>query len=305
MKETVTRPSCKERKAPPATSSLKEVPVKARTSLRLNTSSSLVFFDVDGTLTYRSPESGPTNIPRPTVQQAIHELVGNDHIAVLCTGRGTRRGIGQVLASMPFRGFVMLDGAYVTLDGSTIVDKRLSPASLRATLSEMCRVGMSCLLSGKGGSIVLAPRGVDSYARNPLLPRATTANEALKLSRGFGIAKVDFTDDDYERYLQSPFLIEQFDHYNVGDGYHELAMHGVNKGTGSSFLLSTLVGTGFIPDRTYAFGDSENDISLFNVADVSIAMGQADERIRKQADYVTASASEDGVVSGLRHFGLI
>ena len=56
---------------------------------------------------------------------------------------------------------------------------------------------------------------------------------------------------------------------------------------------------------TYGFGDSENDLTLFSEVDVSVAMGNAIPEVKRLADYVTDSVSEDGVASGLEHLQLV
>ena len=257
-------------------------------------SSALAFFDVDGTLTYRSPKAGPTNVPRARVREAVEALVAGGNFAVLCTGRGME-GVGKVLSAMPFRGFVTLDGAYVTLDGQCVVDARFHHDMLRRMVAEMERVGMSCLLSGSGGSLVFSPDGNDAYSGKDSLPRTTSLSEVMGRADSLGLAKVDFWGSDYDRYLQSAYLRESLTYYNVGDGYHELVLPGVSKGSGALALLEVMGHEKGIRPRTFAFGDSENDLSVFDIVDVAVAMGQASEVVRARADYVTGSAAADGV----------
>lgn len=57
--------------------------------------------------------------------------------------------------------------------------------------------------------------------------------------------------------------------------------------------------------RTFAFGDSENDLPMMRVVDHPVAMGNALDSVKQAASYVTASVQEDGVPAALRHFGLI
>ena len=49
------------------------------------------------------------------------------------------------------------------------------------------------------------------------------------------------------------------------------------------------------PSTVIAFGDAENDISMFDVAGASVAMGQADEQVKSAASKVTSANTEDGV----------
>ena len=54
-----------------------------------------------------------------------------------------------------------------------------------------------------------------------------------------------------------------------------------------------------------AFGDGENDIDMLQFAGVGVAMGNADEKVKAMADYVTDTVENDGIEKALRHFGLI
>ncbi|MEB0076158.1 HAD family hydrolase [Pseudomonas sp. CCI3.2] len=54
--------------------------------------------------------------------------------------------------------------------------------------------------------------------------------------------------------------------------------------------------------QTAAIGDGSNDVAMFHVAGLSIAMGQGDESVRSQADYVTGSNLEDGVATAIRRY---
>lgn len=51
--------------------------------------------------------------------------------------------------------------------------------------------------------------------------------------------------------------------------------------------------------KVIAAGDDENDISLFQVADVKIAMPHAPEKLRMMADFVAPSVSEMGIIKAI------
>ena len=48
-------------------------------------------------------------------------------------------------------------------------------------------------------------------------------------------------------------------------------------------------------DYTYAFGDGENDIEMFHLVGTSVAMGNADDEVKKHASTVTLTVDEDGI----------
>ena len=54
-----------------------------------------------------------------------------------------------------------------------------------------------------------------------------------------------------------------------------------------------------------AFGDGGNDSSMIKKAGIGIAMGNALDSLKQEADYTTTSVDDDGVLNALRHFNLI
>jgi hydroxymethylpyrimidine pyrophosphatase-like HAD family hydrolase len=49
------------------------------------------------------------------------------------------------------------------------------------------------------------------------------------------------------------------------------------------------------PRNLIAFGDSYNDIDMLRLAGKGVAMGNAEEKVKQAADYVTLTNEEDGV----------
>lgn len=62
---------------------------------------------------------------------------------------------------------------------------------------------------------------------------------------------------------------------------------------------------GFAPDHTIAFGDGGNDTSMILQAGIGVAMGNAIDALKQQADYITTSVDEDGILNALRHFCIV
>ncbi|MDO4378829.1 MAG: Cof-type HAD-IIB family hydrolase [Erysipelotrichia bacterium] len=58
-------------------------------------------------------------------------------------------------------------------------------------------------------------------------------------------------------------------------------------------------------EETMAFGDGENDIEMLDFVEIGVAMGNADEEVKKVADYVTYSVDENGIEHALIKYGLI
>jgi Cof subfamily protein (haloacid dehalogenase superfamily) len=66
----------------------------------------------------------------------------------------------------------------------------------------------------------------------------------------------------------------------------------VSKGRALQAIATDL---GIAPEEIVAFGDHHNDIGMLRFAGLGIAMGNALEEVKAEADYVTASNAEEGV----------
>jgi hydroxymethylpyrimidine pyrophosphatase-like HAD family hydrolase len=56
--------------------------------------------------------------------------------------------------------------------------------------------------------------------------------------------------------------------------------------------------------QAMAIGDGDNDLPLFEEADLRIAMGNASERLKAAADHIVADVSEDGFAEAMERFVL-
>ena len=54
-----------------------------------------------------------------------------------------------------------------------------------------------------------------------------------------------------------------------------------------------------------AFGDGDNDIDMIKHAGIGVAMGNAIETLKKNADYITDDVNEDGLYNALLHFNVL
>ncbi|HVS58700.1 MAG TPA: HAD-IIB family hydrolase [Candidatus Saccharimonadales bacterium] len=58
------------------------------------------------------------------------------------------------------------------------------------------------------------------------------------------------------------------------------------------------------PDETLAIGDGDNDLPLFRCAGLKIAMGNATEKLKAEADYIVGPVEEDGFADAMGRFVL-
>ena len=59
------------------------------------------------------------------------------------------------------------------------------------------------------------------------------------------------------------------------------------------------------PEETMAFGDGWNDVDMFEFCKIGIAMGNADDDVKKKANYITKDIDDDGIYHALKHFHIL
>lgn len=81
----------------------------------------------------------------------------------------------------------------------------------------------------------------------------------------------------------------------------EVNAAGINKANGLKKVCSLL---GITMDNVIAMGDSLNDYTMIREAGIGVAMGNAQEKVKKVADWVTATNDDDGVAVAIRKWVL-
>lgn len=102
-------------------------------------------------------------------------------------------------------------------------------------------------------------------------------------------------------------LIEDLSYYNelelTNSQPHNLEVNpkGVHKGSALSKVCAKL---GITMDEVMAAGDSLNDMKMIQQSGLGVAMGNAQEAIKKAADFETDTNDQDGVAKAIERFVL-
>lgn len=264
-----------------------------------------LFFDVDGTLVSSDSKRGEeTDItafePSPAVYDAFHRLRENGHKAFICTGR-TLSMVTEPLRRLETAGIVSGAGSCVSIDGEVVSERSIEPALLERTVDELVAGGIEVVLEGTAGSVAIMRPG-RTYVGIKGVPTAHSREELERIAPG-PFEKFAFFSEEIDRVrARGEFFFAHYELCDLAIGFAEMSQKGVDKGAGVRRAMECL-GEG--PWRTYAFGDSGNDLPMMRVVDVPVAMGNALQSVKELAAYVTTSVDDDGVVHALEHFGLI
>ncbi len=268
---------------------------------------SLIFLDIDGTLT---PPG--TNSPPQSASNAISAAQGNGHKVFLCTGRNIE--MSRLLLD-GLDGTVSSAGAYVLCGDEVLCDRPMTPAQRERMLSVMERVGAHCTLETKECAYAdpEAMRAMDSLSGSSELDRwkkaaFTTFFRPIEEYDGSALYTVPFMCQEAaqaeaaRRELEDEFYICIYDFFPDGNVNGELFLKGCDKGTGIKLICEHLN----VPlTDTIGFGDSMNDYAMMQTVGTSVCMGNGSDELKAISTMVCPSVGEDGLATGFKMLGLV
>lgn len=260
---------------------------------------SALFFDIDGTIlseiTKEIPESA---------LEALNQAKKNGHKMYINTGR-TYCNIPPQLRRFDFDGFLCGCGCYLVCNDEVVLESHIEKKRGQDIIDMMYECKLDGILEGTE----------DAY-----FPIKRSRFEMLETSRrffakkGLGIEKyIDEGDIEYDKLFvyadeQSDkqkffdFLKADMEVIDRGDNAYEIAQKPFSKATACEFMRKRL---GLELDQVYVFGDSGNDLSMFEYAQHTIALGAHSEVLDPYTEFVTKTVEDDGIAYAMKHYGLI
>lgn len=251
------------------------------------------FFDVDGTLMSHKTRS----VPQST-RDAIAKLREAGIRCVVATGRQISEMEKLPVAEVEFDGYITLNGQ-ITLDAQK-------------------KILYGTPITGRVKDYL-----VDLFTRN-VVPALLVEEDAVYLNffdERVAVVQTaissavpplgSYTGKDIYQvcvYLsaQEEAPLKAVAEDCVITRWHEGGLDIVAKGGGKvTGIRRYLEETGITPDEIIAFGDGENDVDMLRFAGIGVAMGNAEEQVKQEADYITTDIDDDGIANGLKHFGLL
>ena len=256
-----------------------------------------LFFDIDGTLvSFKTHE-----IPASTIF-ALTQAKANGSRVYIATGRPpvilTNLGAIEHLID----GYITTNGALCYVGDQLVCCQPIPMQDVMTCVEDAQEKGYSLIVVGRKDVAVLDPKGdVDRIFRQMLavknLDKASPLDEVLQQDI---LQLTPFFPADYE-----PQLLARMSQCVSGRWHPEftdITANGADKGKGIQAMARH---EGFDPNHTIAFGDGGNDTSMILQAGIGVAMGNAIDALKQQADYITTSVDEDGILNALRHFRVI
>lgn len=264
------------------------------------------FFDIDGTLGWTDPvareqmsdtERKLSPVPSPIVADAIRRTNGSGQPRVPSLGALAARHPSRGGRARALLGMACLARCLRVKVGDVVLrDVALPPEVLARVDEVLAETGMGALLESVRGSVDV--RGGTALERIGLPQRA--------LRRRLSAFRVDVRTRSCcprpRQSLWSAGLPERWASRSwSSSSSSEVGLVENSKSGAVKAILDYLGDAG----TTYGFGDSENDLSLFEQVDVPVAMGNASPVVKAAASMVTDTVDNDGVATALATLGLI
>jgi len=262
----------------------------------------LIAMDLDGTLL-----NGKRQIPARCLEN-IKKIKEKGIKVVLATGRPLH-GIKPFLKTLDMLDddsyVVVYNGALVVnATGKDILFER--PVSLDAykelyALSKQLNVNIHAIING--GAVLTPKNNPYTGAESSMNHTPVYEGPVENVDPATKIIKVMFVDDpkklDSIKPLLPEWAKEKYTILRSSDIFLEFLYKGVNKAVGVAAIAEHF---GIKPQEVICVGDEENDIAMIQYAGLGVAMGNAIEELKAEADYITLTNEEEGVAHVIEKF---
>lgn len=253
----------------------------------------IVFFDIDGTLLDHEK-----NLPAST-KKAVKQLQDSGVFVAIATGRAPFM-FEDLREELGIDTFVSFNGQYVVFEGNVIYKNPLNKDEIKR-------------IHGAAEKNEVPIVFMNEETMLSSVPHHGRIEEALSTLK---FPHPEHQPDFYEHndiYQALLFCSEEEEGDFVGkyDKFNFIRWHpystdvlpfGGSKAEGIKILMEKV---GFGLEDVYAFGDGLNDIEMLKAVGYGVAMGNAGQLVKQEADFVTKDVDNDGILHGLKELELI
>lgn len=256
-----------------------------------------LFFDIDGTLLSEVTKT----VPESTTQ-ALRQARENGHRVFVNTGRSYSE-LGAIKDMIAADGWLCGCGTYVEAEGEELYHRIMSPEQAELIKRAIVDSNMDGVLEGKEGCY---------------LPDETSRFEqGMHIRKGihFAIRSMDWFQDcgEFDKFCvladeqsdRAGFFRKlglDIDVIDRGRGFYECVPAGHSKATAIDVVLEHYR---LELKDAYVFGDSTNDLSMFEHVPNAVLMGKHDKELEPFASFTTKTVEQDGIWYAMNRLGLL
>lgn len=257
--------------------------------------SKIIFFDIDGTII----DHVNKEIPKSTIDSLL-KLQENNHKVAIATGKNPTF-IETFLKDFNIKidTYVALNGNYVVVNNKVVSTNYLNELAVE----KLCKY---CLEKDYPFSIINIDSRVTLFKDNQAI---SDYYSGFSLDYPKVIDKIDsyklfqmtiMVNDEIQDQLKNMFQDLEF---------VRMSVHGLNvvatNGTKDRGIIDVLNNSSYSLEDVIVFGDGLNDISMFKLAPISVAMKNGNDKLKEYATFVTSDISDNGIKNALEKLKLI
>nr|WP_288741036.1 HAD family hydrolase [uncultured Mediterraneibacter sp.] len=259
----------------------------------------VLFFDIDGTVLSEVTKE----VPQSAVE-AMEKARAEGHLLFINTGR-TICSIPPEVRRFQFDGYLCGCGTYLTEHDEVLLESSIEKQRGRDLLKKAKECNLGVIAEGQEDCYF---SGVVSRFDRLESTRRYFAERGIGIEQS--LERGDFVYDKLFVYADDKSDFESFRKYlgddmealDRGGKAYEVIQKGFSKATACQFIMERY---GMDASHAYVFGDSSNDLAMFEYAEHAIAMGRHDSVLDPHAEFVTKTVENDGIAYAMKHYGLI
>lgn len=258
-----------------------------------------LFFDIDGTLFSEVNR----NVPDST-KRAVAQAREKGHLVFINSGR-TGCQIEPIKRMIEVDGYCCGCGTRIVAEGQvlfsvTIPHERglkIKKVILEHNLDGILEGTESCYFRKEPSRIPEVVRMKEAIAREGNISPYGWEEDCYDFDKFCVLADEKSDMKGFSRALGLDFEI-----ISRGGGFYECVPAGYSKATAIALVLKHY---GIALEDTYVFGDSTNDLSMFEYAKNCILMGHHSVELEPYATFYTKNVEDDGVAYAMKKLGLV
>ena len=259
----------------------------------------IIVLDLDGTLTNRD------KVITPRTKEALMKAQEAGKIVVLASGRPTAgvEPLAKELDLARFGSYILsYNGGMITnCKTGEVIFSSLLPVESNKKIMDLAKEYGVDFLTYEGEEIITNnDQCVYAHKESKINHLPLRQVDNMEEHVNFPVAKFLLLDDgDYLATVEPKVkaaMGKNFAVYRSEPYFLELVPQGIDKALSLSVLLENI---GMTREEVIAIGDGYNDLSMIKFAGMGVAMGNAQEPVKKAADYITLTNDEDGVAEAI------
>ena len=246
-----------------------------------------IFFDIDGTLV----PMGDAKMPDSTME-SLRRMREKGIKLFVATGRPINT-TGHVQAMFDFDGYICANGQYCVNKTGVIHEQYIPKSSLLEIIPYINEHQIPVVFASLERSYINEYNKNQYDASWPTVDLYDVVDE--KIVQIMAYISED-KDNDFLAHLpgcKTARWTPAFADIIPSDG---------GKEAGIDYVLNYY---GISLEDAMCFGDGGNDITMLRHVPKSVAMGNANDKVKASASYVTSDVREDGIYNALKHFSVL